>query len=84
MSAIGIRDLKANTSQIVRRVREKGETIDVTYHGEVVARLIPIKRARPKKKELAVWTDLEQLAAEIGLAWPADVSAVEAIRDVRR
>ena len=84
MSAIGIRDLKANTSQIVRRVREKGETIDVTYHGEVVARLIPVKRPQPKKEEGAVWTDLEQLAAEIGLAWPADVSAVEAIRDVRR
>ena len=84
MSAIGIRDLKANTSQIVRRVREKGETIDVTYHGEVVARLIPVKRPQPKKEEGAVWTDLEQLAAEIGLAWPADVSAVEAIWDVRR
>ncbi len=35
MSAVGIRKLKEHTSRIVRRVREEGETIEVTRRGEV-------------------------------------------------
>jgi prevent-host-death family protein len=85
MSAIGIRDLKANTSQILRRVREKGETIDVTYHGEVVARLIPVKRPEPSAEKLeAIWSDWDQLAEEIGRHWTGEPSAVEAVSEGRR
>jgi antitoxin (DNA-binding transcriptional repressor) of toxin-antitoxin stability system len=32
----------------------------------------------------AVWTHLERLAAEIGAHWKGNVSAVDAVRDVRR
>ena len=35
MAAIGIRELKQTTSKVLRRVRERGEEIDVTYRGEV-------------------------------------------------
>ena len=45
MSSVGIRELKINASAIVRRVREHGEVIDITDHGEVVARLIPARPA---------------------------------------
>lgn len=84
MSGVGIRELKANTSEIVRRVRDGGEIIDVTYHGEVVARLVPIRPPRPSPDEVAaLLVDLDQLAAEIGAAWPAGVSALDAIDDVR-
>lgn len=38
MKAIGIRELKTHLSEYVRRVRD-GESIQVTYHGEVVAEL---------------------------------------------
>jgi prevent-host-death family protein len=38
MTTAGIRELKQNTSKILRRVREEGETIEITYHGETVAR----------------------------------------------
>lgn len=40
MAAIGIRELKNNLSRYIRRV-EKGERIDVTIRGRVVAQLIP-------------------------------------------
>ncbi len=30
-----------------------------------------------------VWANLDRLSAEIGAHWPKDVSAVDAIRDVR-
>jgi hypothetical protein len=32
----------------------------------------------------AMWSDLDQLAAEIGANWPAHVTAVEAVREDRR
>ena len=84
MSAIGVRELKQNTSEIIRRVRQKGEEIEVTYRGTVVARLVPVKPRKPNKKDAAIWAELDQIAEEIGRYWPEDVSAVEAIRDVRR
>ncbi len=40
MASTGIRELKNNLSQFVRRV-EKGERIAVTAHGRVVAMLVP-------------------------------------------
>lgn len=85
MMGVGIRELKANASDLVRRVREQGEIIDITYHGEVVARLVPARPARPAADEIAaLLVDLDQLAAEIGAAWPKGVSAQDAIEDVRR
>ena len=85
MSVIGIHDLKAHTSQILRRVREQGETIDVIYRGEVVAQLIPAKRPKPSAEELdAIWSDWDQLAQEIGRHWTGEPSAVEAISEGRR
>jgi prevent-host-death family protein len=40
MLAIGIRELKNNLSEHVRRV-EKGERVAVTAHGRIVAELVP-------------------------------------------
>ena len=86
MAAVGVRELKEHTSQILRRVREQGETIDVTHRGRVVARLVPAEeRPPPTAEELAAfWEEWDQLATEIGAHWPEGVSAVDAIRDVRR
>lgn len=85
MSDVGIRELKANTSEIVRRVRERGEIIDITYHGEVVARLVPVQPpSTPPDVMAALLADLDQLAAEIAAAWPEGVSAVDAVREARR
>jgi len=82
---IGIRDLSNSASKIVRRVREKGETIDITYRGQVVARLIPINIPKPAPKTLnSIWADLDQVAQEIGRYWPKEVSAVQAINEGRR
>jgi prevent-host-death family protein len=85
MTTIGVRELRQHTSKILRRVREEGETVEITYHGEVIARLIPVKRPQPADEEIAaILTDLEELSAEISAKWPEGVSALDAIRDVRR
>ena len=85
MDSIGVRELKGRTSEILRRVRERGETIDVTYRGRVVARLVPVEQASADAEQVsAVWTDIGRLAAHIGAQWPAGVSAVDAVREGRR
>ncbi len=85
MTTIGIRELKQHTSLVLRRVREKGESVDITYHGEVIARLVPVKRSKPSAKKMAaIWSDWDQLAAEIGAKWSGEPSAVDAISEGRR
>ncbi len=85
MRTIGIRELKEHASQIVRRVRENKEEFQVTYHGRVVARLIPVTPSEPTPEVLgSVWTELDQLAAEIGAHWPEGVTATEAVSEERR
>ncbi len=85
MRTIGVRELKTHISEILRQVQEEGEVIEVTNHGEVVARVVPIRRPVPNGQDnAAIWTDLDRLAAEIGKYLPEKVDAVEAINEVRR
>ncbi len=82
---IGIRELGSSASKIVHRVHEKGETVDITYRGQIVARLIPITTPKPDPKALnIIWADLDQVAQEIGRYWPKGVSTVEAVNEGRR
>jgi prevent-host-death family protein len=82
MITVGIRELKQQTSELIRRVREAGDEIYVTHRGKVVARIIPVAPATGQ--EGRQWEDLEQLALEIGERWPADISAAEAVGEARR
>jgi len=83
--SVGIRELKEQTSQILRRVRENGEEVEVTYHGRVIARLVPASAPELDAADLsAVWTDLDRLAAEIGARWPSGVTAADAVSEGRR
>lgn len=82
MPAIGARELKDHTFRVLRRVREGRQAVDVTYHGKVVARLVPVDEA--PRDLAAYWADVDGLAAEIGARWPAGVSASDAVAEGRR
>jgi prevent-host-death family protein len=85
MGAVGVRELKQHTSEILRRVREQGETVDVTYRGRVVARVIPVEGGPSVRSDWqAFWADWDRLSAEISAEWPEGLSAEDAINDVRR
>jgi prevent-host-death family protein len=84
MKRIGIRELKANLSEILREVDEEGQIVEVTRHGRVVARLMPARVASTDRDANGAWTDLKAIAAEISAHWPPGVSAAEAVADVRR
>lgn len=85
MRSVGVRELKAHASQIVRDVRERRESVEVTHRGRVVARLVPAELAPSTADELAdFWAGWDELAAEIAARWPKGVSATEAVSEQRR
>lgn len=83
MVTVGIRELKQQASELVRMVRETGKEVQITYHGQVVALLIPVKRTH-QEDDADAWANLDALAAQIGARWPKGVPAAEAVTEARR
>src|SRR6266508_4889858 len=75
MITVGIRELKQQTSKLVNMVHETGNEVQITYHGQVVALLVPVKRIQ--KDGHKAWIKLDELAAEIGARLPKGVSVYE-------
>jgi len=86
MKTLEVGELKERISEMLHLVQEKGEIIEVTNRGEVVALLVPAHKPRQPVEQPsgAICTDFDRIAAEIGVRWPEDISAVDAVRDVRR
>jgi prevent-host-death family protein len=42
MKSVGVRELKAHATEILRHVREEGQTYEITYRGRAVARVVPV------------------------------------------
>jgi len=83
MITVGIRELKQQASQLVRQVREQGSPVQITYHGKVVAMLIPVEQTKNAEAEAQAWMELDELAAQIGQRWPEGVSAQGAVAEGR-
>ncbi len=84
MKTVGIRELKQQTSELVRQVRETGSPIQITNHGKVVALLVPVEPGTNLEEEAKAWAALDELAAQIGRKWPPGVLAGQAISEDRR
>lgn len=82
MVTVGIRELKQQTSELIRLVRETGSEVQVTYHGQVVALLVPVNKPKTKTASRA-WTQIDSLAAEISAHWKKGVSAAKAVSEGR-
>jgi len=84
--SIGIRELRAKAGRVVRRVKQKREAIDITYRGEVVARLVPVEPAAEAEARLRDWwEEWDRLAVEVGKRWKDDgKSAAEIVSEDRR
>ncbi len=49
MSEVGIRELKQRATQIMREVREKGETYTITYQGRPCGLIVPYSEGKARK-----------------------------------
>ena len=84
MRTLGIRALRDTMSEVLRAVEEEGEVIEVTNHGRVVARLVPVHRPQLAPEELdELIAAIDSVAAELGARWPGGVTAMDALDDVR-
>ena len=84
MESVGIRELKRDTSAIIRRIRDNRTPIAITNRGKVVAQIIPVVDDEERRQRLEeVWKRMDDTAEEISSRWPKGVSAVEAVREER-
>jgi prevent-host-death family protein len=84
MEEIGIRELKARASEIVRAVKERRARYLITQRGRPVALLVPLDALPPQPSADEVWARLEELGKEIARNWQSEKSAVEILSEMRR
>jgi len=89
MPEIGIRELKARASEIIRAVRDQRARYYITYRGRPVGVLMPLGETAPAEaaadeRGTAVWEELMQLGEEIGRGWQAPQTSAELLSDMRR
>ncbi len=87
-TTIGVRELKNQTSRIIRAVREEMSEYVVTLRGEPVAVLRPLteeeaKRLRQVEIDAAL-AEMKALAQEVAFAWTSEKSGVELVAEQRR
>ncbi len=85
MTEVGIRELKTQASDIIRRVRENNESYIVTYRGRPVAKLEPVQNNEEQlARDLSILEEMDRLAEEITKHWPKGLSAADAVSADRR
>jgi prevent-host-death family protein len=84
MEEIGIRELKARASEVVRAVKERRVRYLITQRGRPAALLVPLDALPPQPNADEVWARLEELGKEIARNWQSEKSAVEILSEMRR
>jgi prevent-host-death family protein len=84
MEEIGIRELKARASEVVRAVKERRARYVITQRGRPVAVLMPLDALPLRLDTDEVWAQLEQIREELGRGWQSEKSAVEILSEMRR
>lgn len=86
---VGIRELKAQASEIIREVRERRARYTITYRGRPVAVLLPLDSETQAETltahhETAAWDELSRLGEEIGREWKSPQTSAELLSEMRR
>jgi len=74
--SLGIRKLYQKVTKLLQRVRG---------HDNAISRLVSVQPTPVDPDQMAtIWSNLDQLAAEIGASWPDGVTAADAVAEDRR
>ena len=92
MPDVGVRELKANASEIIRNVREQRARYVITYRGRPVGLLMPLDKVNLDSANLpstgepdaVVWNELARLGEEIGREWRSPLTSAELLSEMRR
>jgi len=83
MTEIGIRELKAGASGILRKVQETGAIYIVTRRGKAIGAIVPALGAAGRDERNA-WDELLVLAGKAAAQWKENASPVEVLSEMRR
>jgi prevent-host-death family protein len=90
MPDVGVRQLKAHASEIIREVRERRARYVITYRGRPVGLLMPLDEASaatplpPGEAGADAWETLTRLGEEIGREWRSPLTSAELLSEMRR
>lgn len=86
MKSIGIRELKAQASSLIRQVAESGTTYTITRHGRAAGVLAPSTYVAPASGDqpAQAWATLETLSMRIQKEARSKRSAVRELLRTRR
>ncbi len=92
MPTIGVRELRQQTSEVLRKVQEEKAEYVVTRQGHPVAVLLPVDDQAveqvilqmDKRGSARAWDAYAQVAARVRQQWPASVTTQDAVDQVRR
>lgn len=93
MPLIGVRELREQTAEVLRRVREDKAEYVITHQGRPIAMLLPVDaeaveaaivEASRQTTASAAWAAYTRVAAQIRQAWPAARRAQDILDEIRR
>lgn len=90
MAEVGVRELKARASEIIRAVREQRARYVITHRGRPVGVLMPLEEAgagslaTDGEPATAAWDELVRLGEEIGRGWRSSLTSTELLSEMRR
>lgn len=85
MRKIGVRELKAKASEVLRDVRDSGAQYVVTLRGRPVGVLLPLDEVADRLQRAEdVWDELESLGAQIADGWRSPLTSGELLSEMRR
>ncbi len=84
MKRMGVREVKDHWCKVLAQVELEGEIIEVTRHGQTIARLVPIVAVeRVDRDKNGTWTELNRLAEQLRSRVPISRTARDVMDDVR-
>jgi len=85
MASIGIRELREHTTDVLRRVRDEGTALDITWHGQVIARIVPAAPTSAQREQAKANVQaMEALIAEFGALNVPPTDSRTIMREERR
>jgi prevent-host-death family protein len=93
MPLIGVRELREQTAEVLRRVREEKAEYVITHQGRPIAMLLPVDAEAVEEAIVEVgrqaaanggWAAYARVATQVRQAWPASRRAQDVLDEVRR
>jgi antitoxin (DNA-binding transcriptional repressor) of toxin-antitoxin stability system len=86
MLSLDVYEFIERIDEMLLRVEEESEVIEITKQNEIIARIVPVQKQKHAdiQSDRATWNELERISAEISAYWPQSLSAIEAVQDARQ